>query len=258
MICPNLNKEILHKGWDKMNRRFISVLLLSFFLLTLLTSCTFADADVDFSTAGQLAKNSLKPDERILYLTEDGRYTPYYIVSAYNNDFSLLLRKDILSTDLSFSSDGNGYYAESPIDLYLNSDFLNLFPDSVNNLIQDTDIKISCRFPDTDNIEEIKRKVFLLSASEVGIDVDFVNNEGSRLDFFNDLDNRLAFKDDKPYGWWLRSAYIIDRGLAWHIAADGTVHGSAVQIPSGIRPAFCIPSSTPIVKDNNLMGYVLD
>ena len=240
-----------------MRKNSIYSCILSFFLIVLLTGCTFNN-DTEITTAGQIAKNRLNNDERIIYLIEDGRYTPYYLVSAYNNDSSLLLRKDILSNDYPFSYEDNGYYAESPIDSFLNSDFLNIFPDSFSNIIQDTDITITCRFPDTDNTEEISRKIFLLSASEVGIDLDIVNDEGKAIDFFNDQDNLPALKDGKACGWWLRSTYKMDRGLAWHIAADGTVHGSAVQVPSGIRPALCIPSSTPVTKNDELGGYTLD
>lgn len=241
-----------------MRRKKTYISFLLFFLFVSLTGCSLYDNSDNISTVGQLTKDTINPDERIIYLIEDNRYTPYYIVSAYNNDSSLLLRKDIFPTDYPFSYEDNGYYAESPIDLFLNSDFLDIFPQSFFNIICDTDIKITCKFPDTDNIEEITRKVFLLSASETGIDVDFVNDEGKYLHFFNDNDNRLAFKDGKAYGWWLRSAYIMDRGLAWHIAADGTLHGSSVLIPSGIRPALCIPSSTPVIKNDELGGYTLD
>ena len=229
----------------------------TFFLITLLTGCTFFKYDKNTLTAGQLTKKSLRPDERIVYLIEDDRYTPYYLVSAYNNDSSLLLRKDILPLDFPFSYEDNGYYAESPIDFYLNSDFLNLFPESFINTITDSTITITCKFPYTDNTEEIVRKVFLLSASETDIDMEIVNDEGKSLDFFKDHDNRLALKDGEPCGWWLRSTYIVDRGLAWHIAKDGTVHGSAVQVPSGIRPALCIPSSTILIKNDELDGYTV-
>ena len=241
-----------------MRKKLIYIPFLLFFLFVLLTGCVLSDKDNNISTVGQLTKDTITPDERIIYLIEDEHYTPYYIVSAYNNESSLLLRKDIFPTDYPFSYEDNGYYAESPIDLFLNSDFLDIFPQSFLKIISDTDIKITCKYPDTDNTEEIQRKVFLLSASETGIDVDFVNDEGKKLYFFNDTDNRLAYKDGKACGWWLRSTYIMDRGLAWHIAADGTVHGSAVQIPSGIRPALCIPSSTPVTKNDELGGYTLD
>ena len=241
-----------------MRKKFVSGFILSLFLVFLLTGCIFKGSDKEITTAGQLTKNHLTPDERIIYLMEDDHYTPYYLVSAYNNDSVILLRKDIIQTEYPFSYEDNGYYAESPIDLFLNSDFLKIFPESFLNIIPDTSIKITCRFPDTDNIEEIDRKVFLLSASEVGIDMDIVNNEGKALDLFNDTDYRLALKDGKACGWWLRSTYKMDRGLAWHIAFDGTIHGSAVQVPSGIRPALCIPSSTPVNKNDELGGYTLD
>ena len=240
-----------------MNIKSFALFFLALILLVPAAGCSNGEHPFEITEAGQLADDSLTPDERILYLPEVDCLIPYYILSADYNDSTLLLRRDILDVDYPFSREDNGYYAESPIDSFLNSDFLNLFSEPLLGIIQDTPIDICCKFPDTDHTEQITRKIFLLSASEVNIHMNIVQDEGKPVDFFKNPENHLAFRDEQPAGWWLRSTYIMDRGLAWHIQPDGTVHGSAVQFPSGVRPALCIPSSSPVTKNECGNGYIL-
>ena len=225
-----------------MSRKWILVLLVCIALIC--SGCSIRNP----RTAGQL------PEGAVLFLPEGDETIPYVAVSEDYGGAVLLLRQEILPEDLPFASDDSAYYAESSVDAYLSGEFLRQFPQQLREQICDTEIEICCRFPDNSRTECISRRAFLLSATEVGIDLAMVTPEGTPLAWFRSRAHHPALQEGNPADWWLRSAYTADRGLAWHIQANGTLGGSGVWIPSGIRPAICLPRFFPVQKAEN--GFV--
>ena len=196
-------------------------------------------------------------EAKIGYLPEADTLVPYLVAEEHYGENRLLLRRDALTEQLPFGSADIAYYPESTVDAFLGNEFLSRFPTRLQEQICDTEIEVCCRFPDNGRTETIRRKIFLLSATEAGIDMDIVTREGEPLDFFRDRSRHEILADDGARtGWWLRSTYTSDRGLAWHIQANGTLGGRTVWQPSGIRPALCLSRETELVWREELGGYV--
>ena len=226
----------------------------------LLCGCTGGKQLFQPDRLGQLANPRLPEDDRVICLQENEQWVPYLVLSSDYEGNALLLRQELLDEPCAFSTDDSSYYADSAADRYLNTVCLERFAPAFRQNIADTPITICKSFPQEQETETIVRKLFLLSASEVNIDMEIVTKEGQPLDFFKNPDHYAVKVNSRQMGWWLRSSYTMDRGLAWHIQPDGTVGGNAVQIPSGLRPALCVDASAPIEKrmlDGQTEGYVL-
>ena len=226
----------------------------------LLCGCKAGNQHTELTQIGQLANPRLHAEDRLIYLQEQEQWIPYEVLSADYDGHTLLLRQELLEQPCAFSADDSSYYADSAIDSYLNTVCMESFSPRMQQEIADTRIEICKPFPHEQETETIVRKLFLLSASEVDIDMEIVTKEGQPLEFFKNHDHYAVQVNSRQMGWWLRSAYTMDRGLAWHIQPDGTVGGNAVQLQSGVRPALCISSSVPIEKrrlTEHKEGYVL-
>ena len=190
----------------------------------------------------------------LVFLQENGSPTAYLVLSRDYGGGVLLLRQEILPDPLPYADDDDSYYAGSVIDRWLCDTFPQRFSQEIRDGLQPVPIEICRRFPDNSRTETIDRAVFLPSATEAGIDMDIVTVEGVPLPALRDSTILQALCGEDPTGWWLRSAYVADRGLAWHISANGTVGGRPLWQPSGIRPAVCISrqllSSLPTESPN--------
>ena len=176
----------------------------------------------------------------LVFLPENGTPTAYLVLSRDYGGSVLLLRREILPDPLPYADDDDSYYAGSVIDRWLCETFPQRFPPEIRDEMQTVPIAICCRFPDNSRTETIERAMFLPSATEAGIDMDIVTVEGAPLPALREPALQQALCGEDPAGWWLRSAYVADRGLAWHISANGTVGGRPLWQPSGVRPAVCI------------------
>ena len=194
----------------------------------------------------------------VLYLPEGNRWAAYEVADRDYGGRLLLLRREALPERVAFGAEDTAYYPQSGVDAFLSTEFLDLFPDWVQAELCDTQIEVCRKFPDNSQTEFITRKAFLLSATEAGIEMDIVTKEGSPLSFFRDRSRHCIRDDDgAETGWWLRSTYTSDRGLAWHIQANGTLGGRTVRQPSGIRPAVCVEPEIPCEYREDLGGYGL-
>lgn len=176
----------------------------------------------------------------LVLLPENGTPTPYLVLSRDYGGSVLLLRQEILPDPLPFADDDDSYYAGSVIDRWLCDTFPQRFSPEIRDALQPVPIEICRPFPDNSRTETIDRAVFLPSATEAGIGMDIVTVEGTPIPALQDSAHLQALCGEAPAGWWLRSAYVADRGLAWHISASGTVGGRPLWQPSGVRPAVCI------------------
>ena len=180
---------------------------------------------------------------------------------------ALLLRKDLLDDTMPFnknetnmwaSYEYGGYYEGSSIDNYLNMEFVDMLNQSVKDFIVESTIVITDKgsLGVTGNATKtISRKVFILSLKELnGAESSASASEGNTLKYFaDDYNRRIA---DLPNGeksaYWTRTPETWETYTVFTIGSGGTGSGSA-DIESGVRPAFCLPRSTPICV-NNMAG----
>ena len=141
--------------------------------------------------------------------------------------------------------------------------FLNAFTDGEKNAILDTTIRVAKVSVDGGGYEDISRKVFLASVTEVGESEGGIS-EGARWSYFS-TNSRIAWltqqafsypnsslKPDSissPAQWWLRTPRQTSTTSCHCVQIDGDINTAPVcQGCYGIRPAMNL-RSTLIVSD---------
>lgn len=182
-------------------------------------------------------------------IIEGTEYVPYIVLTNNCGGNTLLLRKNLLDEDMRMTN----YYAKyegSEIDSFLNKDFLNSIDGNIRNKICDSDVEITADDYYRNNVttKTIQRKIFLLSYKELGIDYNYhVGNEGETFINLRSSTSRIAAKANKnPSSWWLRSVDTLYENCFYAVGPKGEVGSTDASGMNGVRPAFCIPSDTPI------------
>ena len=151
----------------------------------------------------------------------------------------------------------SGYYEYSEIDQMLEQDFLGKLSPDASDLIVPTEIPITAReslHGGGDSVIEIERKVFLLSAAEVGKPGSrTILTEGEALKYFYNSEQRIAcFETGEPISWWLRTPSVAHDNVVCGVGSNGTIGIGGVgsfggkEYENGVRPAFCMPADIPI------------
>lgn len=250
-MSENLKKNKVRRGY---------IVVMVSFLLNLI-GCSQKERVV---VIGDIAYDAMS-EETCVYINENGVYVPFVVLSSqYTEGNSLLLRKEILA-DMHRVNDYSSYYENSEIDVFLNTEYYSQL-DDIASYISCTDISIiddGAIGRSGSDIKIIERNVFLLSLSEVGIDTS-VNSgaEGKALSYFSVLQNRICYKDEETVGWILRTPDTYFLSTVYEVGVDGEISFINAYDESGIRPAFCVKSQTPILKREGIVYgeevYVLD
>ena len=145
--------------------------------------------------------------------------------------------------------------------------FLSNFEESFRNAILDSTIRVAKNtVTDGGGYEDITRKVYLLSNTEVGLSNENGVAEGSKWDLFSNDNSRKAYPTaeavsrseytdgslnaSSPWRWWLRTP---NAGYSYGVRAvysDGTLRYSyAYNGHRGVRPALELPL-TVMVSDS--------
>jgi hypothetical protein len=146
---------------------------------------------------------------------------------------------------------GVNRYKDSYVRACLNSNkFLeSVFGVDVLDAIVKTEIKI--RQPDIDGgeIDSVIDSLFLLSASEVGLEEE--DEEGSLIELFADGKNRRALDIDGARDWWwLRSAIVSYSCDVRYVSTDGSTNYSHAYLGTfGVRPACNLKISYLVSKE---------
>ena len=228
-----------------------------------------SDTDRPPSVLGDLAYTEEKEElEYTLLIPEDDRLVPYLVLTDdYNNTGNcLLLRKYLLDETSIFNVNAifSGYYENSEIDQMLEQDFLRKLSPDASDLIVPTEIPITAReslHGGGDSVIEIERKVFLLSATEVGKPGSrTILTEGEALKYFYNSEQRIAcFETGEPISWWLRTPSVAHDNVVCGVGNNGTIGIGGVgsfgekEYENGVRPAFCMPADIPIYPGDD--GY---
>lgn len=144
--------------------------------------------------------------------------------------------------------------------------FLSFFEANFRNAILDTSIRVvKNTVTDGGSYEDITRKVYLLSTTEVGLANENSIAEGSKWDLFSDNASRLTYptaeavsaseytsgslSSTQYWWWWLRTPNAGNAHYARNVNADGSLGSNgAYSGRNGVRPALELASST-LVSD---------
>ena len=177
-------------------------------------------------------------------------------------DGTWLLMKDLYTTTATFSNYNNSY-KDSSIHSYLNGTFFNLIDADIRNAIKQVKIPYqngtgSDGFLATGS-NGLSTKVFLLSGYEVGwtiSDSSYFPKDGAKLDYFGSgsggNSKRVTYNSSSANEWWLRSPLAGNINYVWYVLSDGSNGSWNYYDPSGVRPAFVLPSTLAVSDDGTV------
>ena len=200
-----------------------------------------------------------------VYIQEAEGYVPYIVLSDDYNGNSLLLRKYIMDEGMRMN-EYYAYYEGCEMDRFLNKTFYENLPTQTKDIIVNTDVEVVAAGYSYagHRIKKIERKVFLLSTTELGVDLPHTaGKEGRAIDYFEQPDVRIAYtKDEEISAWWLRSVDILYDSCFYGISGKGQAGSANAYDFYGVRPAFCVSGDTPISANSDLcegkIVYVID
>ena len=202
----------------------------------------------------------------------DGALKDFLIVQQGNPDSAIydsscdgtwVLMKDIYE-NREWNDRASNSYAGSTIHAYLNSTFLNLFESVIKDAIKQVKIPYWKGLGTSGNLSTglsgFPTKVFLLSSAETSFYGGVMPiGEGAELAYFKGCEDqasdskRIAYLNGSAVFWWLRTpALDADYGIVG-VSVKGSVGNHIYDIPSGVRPAFILPS-TLLVSDNGALN----
>ncbi len=226
----------------------------------------------------------------VVYIKENDEYIPYLVLESDYGGNVLLLRENVLPEPMQYQPSPHGesttalsapwttydygsYYETSSIDKYLSTDFLRAFSPAVQEAIATSIIEVT----DMESYHEahwaeathmIERKVFLLSAVEMGItlSVDYnITREGTPLKYFENIRQsvkKACAADGTAWPYWTRTPWIWETCTVTGIGATGELGADTADRYLGVRPAFCLEKDTAVQKSDSVIEgksvYILE
>ncbi|MDE6700800.1 MAG: hypothetical protein K2K10_07305 [Acetatifactor sp.] len=226
----------------------------------------------------------------VVYIKENDEYVPYLVLESDYGGNVLLLRENVLPEPMQYQPSPHGesttafgapwerhdygsYYEKSSIDKYLSTDFKKVFSPAVQEAIVTSTIEVT----DMESYDQkkwaeathmIERKVFLLSAVELGITfgVDYtITREGTPLKYFKNTEHSVKkayAADGTAWHYWTRTPWI---GETYDVTVIGVIYelGTApADSHLGVRPAFCLGKDTVVQKSDSVIEgksvYILE
>lgn len=242
----------------KTTRHASILLILSILLLMFLATCNTRNC--------QRGEQGLKLEDiaygnpchytNAVYITENEQYTPYLVFPSDYNGNLLLIRSEITEESIIyedtniFNTEGN-YYPNSNVDRYLNEIFVTRFTSALQSIIPTSNIEVATLATINRDVyarktEFIPRKIFLLSATELGVKNGMAAKEGSEIKGLN------QFSPVEAKSYWLRTAYLWDDVHAWSYSAEYTGQ-EPVSSPLPLRPAFALSPELTILERNDII-----
>lgn len=188
----------------------------------------------------------------VVKIKEDGILTEFLVIKhgypTSTNGRTLLLRKHLY--DLRIWGN-NSAYAGSSIDTWLTDTYFALLDPEIQKKITEVNIQYTIG-AGNNTVTGLDRKVFLLSAAELGYSGSGANVEGEAIAYFDTNGKRVAFYNDGVALWWLRSAST-SNFTVFYVGNTGEVkNGGNGASTGGSRPAFTVPSDLYITEDGEI------
>ena len=223
--------------------------------LVCMTGCGVAVVgDKEANTVADIVYENSAGHECRVYVLEEEVYTPYLVISDDYGGNVLLLREHVTEETVVYKDTrlfnvAASYYPESDVDAYLTNVFLERFSDGLKDMMAESQVVVTAKDKITGenykhHTEIIERKLFLLSAAELGVHNSMMTEEGEKLDYFAD--------NESPGFQWLRSAHLWDDVHAWGIQPEGAF-SAPVSREYALRPSFCLPTDTKIAESDTIV-----
>lgn len=202
--------------------------------------------DIPFSIGIPLSTVALGD---ILMLNENGSPVPFYVCKHdYESGLNgagrtLLVRKDCYDKRIFDSS--SKIFAGSSIDTWLNGTWIKLLTLDVQSAAGTTKIY----YYDGSNKKAVTtRAVFLLSTAEFGYS-DYADTDGEPLDSAVRKLLSTAYYGGNSVGQWTRTPATWTRNDVYVIMPSGHSTHMPCNDSYGVRPAFTIPSTFPVIQN---------
>ena len=196
-------------------------------------------ADALFAVTQRVEVGSLAVGS-VFGLYENGVLVPYIkLVNGYANSGRVLaVRKDCIKSDIVFEP-SKGEYDKSPLDAWLNGEYISLFDTATQSVLDTVNISIVTGA----GIGTVARKAFLLSLYEYQMTSDTFRTIGEALKYFEVADRRIATLNGTPVPHWTRTNVIHTSRTAYITTDGGHLNGDASTFNAGIRPALTLPTT---------------
>ena len=170
-------------------------------------------------------------------------------------DGTWVLLKDVYTTR-TFGSRNNSY-KDSSIHSYLNSTFYDLIDSDIRAVIKQVKIPYWYGTGRDGSLATgsngLSTKVFLLSCYEIGARNGYgIPNDGAELDYFKSGD-RVAYGSGGATAWWQRSSQTGNTYNVWFVNSAGSSNVTNYSSPTGVRPAFVLPSLLVVFNDGTVI-----
>ena len=242
--------------------------VIAYAIISMLNGCAFMlDVRYEPTNISQLAYDVDPYWGYTVFVLEDGVHVPYLVLTDnYNGTgYTLLLRKHLIEDRIRWNGipanqriGPPALFQESEMDEFLNKDFLERLAEPIQELVVNTPILVTspCGWVTGGHTLYIHRKVFLLARSEIyGRLSRVVFIEGELLAYFSSAERRIAYREDGiAASWWTRTPMVgQERTIVTVITHSGWGGGGPLMFTTGegifgIRPAFCLPGDTPIIR----------
>lgn len=187
----------------------------------------------------------------LIKIPENNQMVDFYLAKhnyepgLNGNGRTLVVRKDVYDQRQWHRSNVNAW-ANCTMRSWLNSTYKALLDSDIQELMGTTTYYYT---PGNGNWMVTTRSdaVFLLSLTELGKYNIYANTEGSALPIASTL--RIAYRNGSPTTQWTRSPRTNRTNVAWSLLSDGGIHYDFCYNYYGSRPAFTLPSTTPIDPD---------
>lgn len=178
-----------------------------------------------------------------IVVRENGSEMEYIVLTHSYNGRTLLWRAEALKEAIPFDNDPEKQeYGGSVLDTTLEQ-FIAVYDKELQIHIES--VPIVCRN------KTIYRKLFALSASELGYTDSYISIEGEALPYFSDSTYRIAHANGDSVIHWTRSAYPSESGQRARVTNSVGILGNTLVTNSRwVVPAFTLPTSTHIKRIN--------
>lgn len=191
----------------------------------------------------------------IVKIKENDLPVDFYVVKHdYESNLNgsgrtLLVRKDIYNEQAWNSRENGNAYANSSIDVWLNSEYKDILDSDIQSVISETTIKYTIGNGNV-SVSTIKRAVFLLSMTELGISGSNHNIEGSSLPNPQYL-YRVYFNGSSADQW---SRSPDTRSTSWvkNTNSTGSDNATFCYNVEGVRPCFTLPYDLLVQDDGTV------